>query len=216
MLYAIPTKRGYGVTLYGDYNDLQSLHGTIHLICDDNSYGVYSPKEKALSIAYEIRKAYEGKRQKIIDEEHGSTYYATNIDWPRALFYASFLRHAAGFCSTTKKDQANLYRFEYCIESALASYDYNTARDILYWYDTIGCVSRDFIISFVDEITYEYLYGGLSGKRNFKRLPDLLRCIRSSSDEYTQFEKDIKAEAQKNNCRPDQLWIERDRPEIKW
>ncbi len=216
MLYAIPTKRGYGVTLYGDYNDLESLHGTIHLICDEESYGVYWHKERALSIAYEIRKAHEGKRQRIIDEEHGSTYYATNIDWPAALFYASFLRRTAGFCQTTKKDQANLYRFEYCIESALASYDYNTARDILYWYDTIGSVPQDFIMSFVDEIRYEYLYGGLSGKRNFKRLPELLRSIYSSSDEYKRFAEYIKAESQKNNCRPDQLWDGRDWPEIKW
>lgn len=216
MLYAIPTKRGYGVTLYGDCKDLESLHGTIHLICDENSYGVYSHKEMALSIAYEIRKAYEGKRQKIIDEERGSTYYATNIAWPEALFYASFLRHTAGFCPTTKKDQANLYCFEYCIESALVSYDYNIGTDILIWYDTIGCVSKDFIISFVNEINYEYLHGGLSGKRNFKRLPELLRNIHSSSDEYNRFAEYIKTEAQKNNCRPDQLWDGRDWPEIKW
>jgi hypothetical protein len=216
MLYAIPTKRGYGITLYGDYNDLESLHGTIHLICDENSYGVYSHKERTLSIAYKIRKAYERKQQKIIDKEHGSIDYATNIDWPAVLFYASFLRHAAGFCPTTKKDQANLYRFEYCIESALVSYDYNIGTDILRWYDTTGCVSKDFIISFIDEITYEYLYGGLSGKRNFRRLPELLRNIRSSSDEYRGFAEYIKAEAQKNDCTPDQLWDSRDWPEIKW
>ncbi len=152
MLFAEPTKKGVGLTLYGDYNDLRSLHETIHVLCGDEG-GCYSGQhEHALSIAYDLRKAYEGKRKSKSIGDNGDTYLGVNLIWTHALFYSSFFRQCAGFQPTNKEHQANLYRFEYCIENALLEYDLKIGSEVIK-YSSVGFVSQEFLFSFVDYIT---------------------------------------------------------------
>lgn len=216
MLAAHATKRGFGITIYGDYRDLRSLHKTVHELCGSWINDLDAQRESTLSIAYELRKAYEGNREIIKDEVARTTYFSTNIDWPGILFYSSYLRYRAGFCPTSKENQANLYRLEFCIEKALLEYDYKTGVDVLEQSRTIGMVSDNFIASYASEITYEYLYGGGSGKINFRRLPRLLNKFHEWSDEYREFSEYMKSQAIVNNCEINQLYNNRDWPDIKW
>ncbi len=62
MLFAEPTKRGIGLTLYGDYSDLCSLHETVHVLSGNGDSGFNDQQEHVLSVAYELRKAYEEQR----------------------------------------------------------------------------------------------------------------------------------------------------------
>lgn len=79
MLFSEPTKRGVGLTLYGDSHDLRSLHETVHLLCGSGVGGHDDQQEHALSIAYEIRKAYEGQRDTKRVGKDGNTYFSTNL-----------------------------------------------------------------------------------------------------------------------------------------
>lgn len=164
MLSSVPSKRGFGITLYGDHEDLRSLHQTVHRICGGSFGDLDVQNESALSIAYELRKAYEGKRETIIANGSKNRYFATNIDWPAILFYTSYLRHRAGFCPTNIEDQSNPYLVEFCVANAIVEYDHRIGNKFWNRYGTIGCVCKDLTISYVSEISYDYLYGGGSEK----------------------------------------------------
>jgi hypothetical protein len=213
MLFAEPTKRGMGIGLYGDYNDLRNLHQTVHALCGSDRDDLDHQKESTLHIAYELRKAYEGQRETI---KHPDSYYGVKIAWPIILFYTSYLRQCAGFCPTSKEHQANLYRLEHCVENALLKYDFKIGAEIIESYSRLGFVSEDYLFAFVDDITYQYLYGGGSGKLNFKRLPKLLWQLHELSDSYKEFAEYMKQQAQIHSCSVYDLHDSRDWSEIKW
>lgn len=216
MLFSEPTKRGVGLTLYGDYNDLRSLHGTIHALCGNGDGGYNDHQEHTLSIAYELRKAYEEKREIKIFNNGSSKYFGTNLPWPSLLFYSSHLRQQAGFFPTNKEHQSNLFRFEYCIESALLSYDHNIGSEILERFSSLGFVSKDFLFSFVEDVTYRYIYEGSTGKIRFKRLPQLLRSLSHWSEEYEKFQKYMTDQAEQKKCTVYQLHDIREWPDFEW
>jgi hypothetical protein len=121
MLISEPTKYGAGVAIYGDYLDLKSLHQTIQDLCS-NSPLSGKIEEFMLGLAYEIRHAYQRDREKENfgrDEYDQVRYRGVKLLWPVVMFQTSLLRWSAGFQPTTKNHQANLYRIEQCLESAL-------------------------------------------------------------------------------------------------
>lgn len=66
MLYILPTKRGYGVELWGTYDDLDTLYEVISKFWNDenriNQNG-FDNRDKLISgFSYEIRKAKENHR----------------------------------------------------------------------------------------------------------------------------------------------------------
>jgi hypothetical protein len=213
MLFAEPTKQGIGLSLYGDYNDLRSLHETIHVLCS-NEYS--SQHEHTLSLAYDVRKAYEGQRESKCVDEGGVDYLGVKVIWTYALFYASFMRQCAGFQPTNKEHQSNLYRFEHCIENALLEYHPKIGSEIINVYSHIGFVSQKFLFDFVDDVSYRYVYGGGTGKMRFKLLPQLLMQLREWSDEYKKFEEYMNTQAKLQNCSIHQLHDMREWAEFEW
>lgn len=59
MIYAEPTKKGVGVTLYGDSLDLGSLHETVHELVHV-SHLTQEQGDTILGLAYEVRHAKQG------------------------------------------------------------------------------------------------------------------------------------------------------------
>ncbi len=214
--FAEPTKQGVGLILYGDYNDLRSLHETIHSLCGDAG-GCHSVQhEHALSMAYDLRKAYEGKRESKSVGEGGDTYLGVKLVWTYALFYASFFRQCAGFQPTNKEHQANLYHFEFCIENALLKYEPKIGSEIINSYSSIGFVSQKFLFSFVDDVSFQYIYQGGTGKMRFKRLPQVLRQFHEWSSEYKEHEEFMTLQAKQQNCSVHDLRDMREWPDFKW
>lgn len=65
MLQAFPTKNGTGVSIFGDYGDLQMLYQTIHHFSetlDENRNPQKAQHLLLMNFAYEVRKAFSGKR----------------------------------------------------------------------------------------------------------------------------------------------------------
>ena len=116
MLYAIPTKKGTGVKLFGHSDDLKNLHETLHFLCGE-SEAELDRNEHALSVAYEIRKAFEGQRER--QNSESGELFGTRLTWPHIIFYTSYFRQLAGYRSANKEHQSNLARLEYCVESAI-------------------------------------------------------------------------------------------------
>ena len=64
MLLAEPTRHGAGIFLYGDHNDLGSLHETIHYLTNGVPLaGEFD--ELVLGLAYDVRKAKEDQRETV-------------------------------------------------------------------------------------------------------------------------------------------------------
>ncbi|MDC0663572.1 DUF6904 family protein [Marinobacter sp. SS21] len=213
MLHATPTKKGTGLALFGHADDLENLHETIHYLCDAPN-GAADQHEHALSVAYEIRKAFE--RQRETRKSPSGTQFGTRFVWPHIIFYTSYLRQLAAYRPTNKEHQSNLARLEYCVESALVGYDPKVGSEVVSIYPSIGAVTPDFLDGYVTDVAYSYLYEGGSGKLRFRRLPALIRSMAQWSPEYLEYSAMLEREAKKHGCSPHELHDSREWPDIEW
>src|SRR5258708_3876002 len=135
MISAKPTKYGSGIEICGDYQDLENLHRTIV------DLGGKVPlsgegEEFVLGLAYETRKAHEGRRDTRRMSFPGADptiYFVFKELWPTFLMQLGLLRWAAGYQPTSKEQQSNLYRLESCTEEALTSLDPFIVRRCVEW-----------------------------------------------------------------------------------
>ena len=213
MLHAAPTKKGTGLELFGHADDLESLHETIHFLCGA-SEGALDQHEHALSVAYEIRKAFE--RQREVRNTASGEQYGAQFVWPQIIFYVSYFRQLAAYRPTNKEHQSNLMRLEFCLESALVEYDPKTGAEVVSLYPMVGAVTPDFLDGHIADITYSFLYASGSGKMRFRRLPTLVRSMTPFSSEYRNYVAVLEREAKKQGCSPYQLRDSREWPEIDW
>ena len=71
MLVAKITPRAGGFKLSGDCLDLESLHRSLHAICDEESDEGAYPENLIYQLAYDVRKAKDGMRDKTMVESFG-------------------------------------------------------------------------------------------------------------------------------------------------
>ncbi len=110
-----------GILLLGDYETLKDLHQTIHDV-NERSPIILNKEGIFLSLAYDIRKAYEGQRKKLAPPEgypEIGPRFGVEILWPVLLLQSRILRVSMGFIDTDKGAQANAYALEHVIEGAL-------------------------------------------------------------------------------------------------
>ena len=65
MLQAFPTKNGTGISIFGDFRELNLLYDTIHhfgSILDENKYPEKAQHLLLMNFAYEVRKSFSGQR----------------------------------------------------------------------------------------------------------------------------------------------------------
>ena len=218
MLLSRPTKYGSGILLYGDYYDLRNIHETIHALLQG------APLESKfedliLGLAHDIRKAYEGEREKLslgFDPVDRVKYRGVKILWPYFLVELGLLRWSAGFHPTTREQQANLYRLEACAEIALISYDPEAGRDAIEWLARFSGLPTTYLPEFITEVNLRYASSFKAGKDRFRQLPRILRMIDPLTNEYKVFEKRLHDQAKKLNCSPLDLQFGGNFPRIKW
>jgi hypothetical protein len=214
-----PTPKGAGVILYGDYWDLDALYYTIHELSGDEAPFTGHVQETVLALAYEVRHCYQGDREvhKFEDlKSKKSIYYGVKLTWPLLLWQVSTLRWSAAFMPTTKSIQGILYLLESCIEGALLELDPETGEKCITWMRRIQGVSTGFLPSYVDEVTYRYLFSGPQGKSRFKKLPWHLNSLSEMSNDYREYQEHLKALAKEKNCSPQDLQSSTEWPDIKW
>ena len=74
--------------------DLESLHRSLHAICDEESDEDAHPENLIYQLAYDVRKAKEGMRAKTMVESFGRrqvTYHSVIVSFPRAIVQFAFL-----------------------------------------------------------------------------------------------------------------------------
>ena len=93
MIYAQATKKGTGVSIFGDELDLRNLHETIHFLVNDAPL-MEEQKEGLLNLAYELRHAAQGDREieKVgYEKDNKNIYYGTKLVWPQILYEVAIL-----------------------------------------------------------------------------------------------------------------------------
>lgn len=101
MIYMASTSNNAGVTLYGDYYDLNNLYDTISIISECKvCKHIKGLNDYILALCYEIRHAYQRMREikKLgFDKYDKATYYGINVFWPMIIFQVKILRWLAAF-----------------------------------------------------------------------------------------------------------------------
>lgn len=222
MLQGYPTKGGTGISIFGDYGDLNSLYSMVHEIAnslDESNIRLKAQSQLLMNFAYEIRKAYSGQRLTDIltfsGDDKEMHYYGFHCVWTDMLIFISTLRHNAGYVQTDKLFQANLYMLEYVVEKAMFDYDPQGANIIQHFIGQRINITNQyaFIIYQALHITF---VSAKPGKKRFRNIPLL---IGDHFSEYRQDYKDLiqsfEISAKEQNCEITDLEFN-DFPEIKW
>ena len=181
MLIANPTKKGTGIEIWGDCNDLQCLYDVISYLSLFNSTtneATLERNERLLTIVpYEIRHAFQGERliNTHVDNGHDckTLYYEFRTDWITILFTYSALRFNAAHTQTDAFIQGWLYLLEFQIKNAI------------YMYDELGAIAIEPLIEQGLNVSTKYVYllhqnyvakylSMKSGKKRFRSIPLLL------------------------------------------
>jgi hypothetical protein len=129
-------KNHAGVLLIGDYTSLRWLHEVIHDV-NERSPLVKDKEGMFLSLAYDVRKAYEQQREILQPPQHFEEIgirYGVKILWPVLLLQHRMLRLSLAFLNHTAKTQAMVYALEAIIEEALRE-DFGAQGDrvVAFW-----------------------------------------------------------------------------------
>lgn len=94
MIHTSLTKNFFGISLFGDFSDLEKLYNVIHH-CADSYADKSAAKEHLHSFAYEIRHAKQGDRERKIfefDNENKNTYYGAAFPLPYYLLSLNLMQ----------------------------------------------------------------------------------------------------------------------------
>ena len=217
MLQAQPTKKGTGLTLLGDYYDLQNLYVAIHRLTEPRLHLEDDPLCGVLhSFAYEVRKACDKQRIILKEEETEGVYLGFHYLWPDALLVTNVVRHLAGYCSLSDREQGCFYFLEDAVKSALAAYDAEGASQLVHlvgkgiWIHQplLGQLSQFFNLRYVQE---------RPSKARFRQLASLFpRYFLDYHSECSQFKDEIIEQAAANNCPPEALALQGFPETIVW
>lgn len=110
-----------GVLLVGEYESLHWLHEVVSDV-NERSPIITNKEGWFLSLAYDVRKAYEQQRQILPpprkDRARG-VRFGVEIIWPALLFQQRMLRGSLSYLEHNRKHQAITYALEAVIEDAL-------------------------------------------------------------------------------------------------
>ena len=184
--------------------DMKSLHETIHDLCS-NSCLSGNIEEFMLGLAYEIRHAYQWDREKLNfghDEYDQVMYRGVKLLWPVVIFQTALLEVVCGFQPTTKNNQANLYRLEQCVENVLIEYDRSVGQECIEWMKNFSGIRDDYLFLFVSETCFHFIFPETTGKKRFKKLPNVLYSFTTISKEYEKFIINIESLAKRKGVSP--------------
>jgi hypothetical protein len=216
MLTSAPTKLGAGITLYGDFFDLDSLYKTIHKIAEEG-FMEESTRNFLLALAYDIRKAKESKRERKVlgFAEDKVKYRGVRILWPIFLSQLAMLRHYAGYRTTDHRDQACLYLLEDCAITSLLAFDAHIGHETAKLLLNLPPFPHDYLFEFCSVCAREYVSASVRENR-FRTLPKTLRSMFWLSPGYQAFAKKMALLAEEKGCSPQSLEDATEWPRFQW
>lgn len=218
MIYIIPTKRGFGVELWGTLEDLMTLHEFVGKFWSNENSITFKGGENRDSLisgfSYEIRKAYEGSRLKRKSSYYSSDdseieYFGAKISWVHFLFSLTAIKFNMKYLETTKFDISMILQIEFWLEKAMHSYDEVGAIKLIGFIDDGIYGANEYIYHYMRSINLEYyLLGG--GKKAFRKLPELLKRGIFLTNEYKEYKRILEEDAKRLNCQVNEMDLDDD------
>ena len=126
MLTAKVTPRAGGYHLSGDYLDLDALRASLHAICEDESEGSDYPENLVFQLAYDVRKATDGNREKVKVDGFGQkavTYHSVTVSLVRATIQFAFVLRLIRGKPIPLQHTTSIHAFGASLASALEQLD---------------------------------------------------------------------------------------------
>lgn len=206
MIYTVPTKRGVGIELWGNYDDIHTLYNVVGKFWNDDNHKnskEYDNRDALISgFSYELRKCYEASRLKR-EHSHFSfepiPYFGTTFSWVHILFALSALRFNTHSVESNKLDLSMFLLLEFWIEKSMNDFDAVGARNLIPFINGGIFSGNKYLYQYMRGINMDYfLLGG--GKKAFRKLPDLLKRATCLSTEYKDYLGFLASEAVRLNC----------------
>lgn len=211
MIYAIPTKKGLGIEIWGTRDDLEYLYEIISKFWNNEDFIYikgYEDKNKLISsFSYEIRKASYGSRLTRSNSHYSYEeipYVGCQISWVHIIFSIVVLKYNMRMVENDKGDIAMFLHLEYWIERAMEKYDSVGAKRLLPFLDDAINAGNEYLYLYMRHINATF-FEMKGGKIAFRKLADLMRVSIYSSNEYNDFLHFLSSEAKKHNCKIDDL-----------
>lgn len=225
MLYTVPTKRGLGIQLWGNYDDVILLYEIIGKFWNEEQYKNkkdYDNRDSLISsFSHELRKCYQGSRLKR-NQSHFSSepmlYFGAEFSWVHVLFSLSALKFNMRFQESNKLDLSVFMLIEFWLEKSMNDFDEVGARKLIPFINDGIYPGNKYLYQFMRSINADYfLLGG--GKSAFRKLPDLLTKAILNHNKYNEYITSLTMEAQRLKCEIYDLEInddDIDYKNIKW
>jgi len=224
MIYAIPTKKGIGVEIWGTRDDLEYLYEVVSKFWNDEKFfnvkGYEDKNNLISSFSYEIRKASYGSRL-IRNSSHYSfeeiPYLGFKISWVHILFSIATLKYNMKMAESNKGEIAMFLHLEYWIERAMESYDSIGAKKLLPYLDNAIYLGNEYLYLYMRNINATF-FEMKGGKNSFRKLAELMRTCIYSTEGYKNLLNFLQSEAKKHNCDLEDLELNDDDKiyEIEW
>jgi len=174
MLEYQPTKYHAGIELWGDFASLNRLYSFVRRVVEESSL-IESKDGLLLGLAYDLRKAFEGKREQdyreyFVDEK--CRVFGVKILWPVLLLQVAVLRTAMAYITSSKLDQALIFELEYVVESAISEVMPVNAGEIISLMRNLGSLSCAHIEELIDSRCVYFIE--LPSKSRLRELPKLM------------------------------------------
>jgi len=205
MLKGEPTKYGTGITIYGDFHDLESLYDTMTTVAGP-------PEEQTadgllfMSMAYDLRKSWQGMRE-TFEENEGDwkiTYKGFNMFWPDFLVLLKLIRQRVGWSGGDPNIQANVYQLESLAYKSLVTFDASAGKKIVKWIKETKIDFNPYLFQILDQVRLDHL-SEKNGKPRFKNLLGNMEPFNTSSADYKVILAHLRTEAKRMNCRVQDL-----------
>ncbi len=220
MLISRPTKKGAGIEIFGDHQDLISLHSTIHFLSEGSVLRDEHVEDYVLGLAYEVRHAYQGGRfHEKFDEGQlfEANYLGFRYLWPHFLVQLALLRLVASKMKTNHEHQSNIFRLEHIALEALVTLDPKIASKIFGFLPELSAVNRkDYLFQFVDFQTFEFVTDLKTKHDRMFDLPAVLTELLPSSEDYKNFRSELRIEAKERGYSLMELNYSYDWTNFKW
>ncbi|GEM52762.1 hypothetical protein EB1_25520 [Empedobacter brevis NBRC 14943 = ATCC 43319] len=224
MIYAVPTKKGLGVEIWGTHDDLEYLYEVISKFWNNESFshvkGYENKNSLISSFSYEIRKASYGNRL-VRKNSHYSfeeiPYLGFKISWVHIIFSIATLRYNMRMVESNKAEISIFLHLEYWIEQAMESYDSIGAKKLLPYINDAINAGNEYLYQYMRNINASF-FEMKGGKNSFRKLADLMRASIYFSDEYDELLNFLQSEAKKHGCNVENLELNDDDKiyEIEW
>lgn len=211
MFYIIPTDKGLGVQIWGNYSDLFTLHSFLEkyaffseeISSEKKTQKFISRRKIIREISFLMKESYSGN--KLTRHYNHITFeneklYGFNLTWITIHFFLISLKLNFPLREPTKLESSFLLQIEYWFHHSLSIHDIQTYKKMDPFFNYNIHVENNYLYQYMIYINYCFINLKKKQKRT-RRLPSLLGISIPNTKDYNDYLSFLKNESLKQNCK---------------